>query len=68
MEKDKAKKKGTTKGAKCACPYCEAEMVEVKSPFCQGCGVKVAYCVTCQTALPKNAKVCPKCGGKIASK
>jgi RNA polymerase subunit RPABC4/transcription elongation factor Spt4 len=65
---DKAKKKGTPKETKCACPYCEAEMVAVMSPFCQGCGVKVTYCVTCQTALPKDAKVCPKCGGKIASK
>jgi rRNA maturation endonuclease Nob1 len=64
---EKAKKK-TTKAAKCACPFCE-EMIEVTAlPICQACGVKVTYCVTCQTALPKNAKVCPKCGGKIASK
>jgi ribosomal protein L40E len=67
MTMEKARKK-TTKAAKCACPYCEAEMVAVMSPFCQGCGVKVTYCAKCQTALPKDAKACPKCGSKITSK
>jgi len=65
---EKEKKKATTKGAKCACPYCEAELVAVMSPLCQACGVKVTYCVECQTALPKDAKVCPKCGSKITSR
>jgi hypothetical protein len=65
---DKAKKKATAKSTKCACPYCEEEMTAVTSPLCQACGVKVTYCVDCQTVLPKDAKVCPKCGGKITSK
>ena len=63
---DKTKK--TTKAAICACPFCEEEMEVTALPFCQACGVKVTYCVKCETALPKNAKVCPKCGGKITSK
>jgi membrane protease subunit (stomatin/prohibitin family) len=67
MTMEKAKKK-TTKAAKCACPFCE-EMIEVTAlPFCQTCGVAIVYCVTCQTPAPRNAKVCPKCGGKLTSK
>ena len=65
---DKAKKKGTTKETKCACPFCEEEMEVTALPFCQACGVAVRYCVKCETPAPKNAKVCPKCGGKLTSK
>jgi len=67
MEKMK-RKKVTAKAAKCACPFCEEEIEVTMLPFCQACGVRVTYCVTCQIPVAKNAKVCPQCGGKLTSK
>jgi Double zinc ribbon len=63
---EKAKK--TTKAAKCACPFCEQEMEVAALPFCRTCGVTVQYCVKCEMPAPRNAKVCPKCGGKLTSR
>jgi hypothetical protein len=66
MTMEKTKK--TTKAAKCACPFCEEEVEVTALPFCQACGVAIRYCAKCETPAPKNAKVCPKCGGKLTSK
>lgn len=59
----KAKKKPA---AKCACPFCEVETEAAESPFCQACGVAIRFCMKCKAAAPRDAKVCPTCGGKLA--
>ncbi|MDM7999650.1 MAG: zinc ribbon domain-containing protein [Dehalococcoidia bacterium] len=64
----RARKKTTSKAAKCACPFCDEVMEASLLPFCQACGIAIQYCVECETPAPKNAKVCPNCGGKLISK
>ena len=53
------------KERKCFCPYCEEEISVTTFPFCQPCGVTLRYCSSCQIAVPREAKTCPQCGGKI---
>jgi len=53
------------KKVKRTCPYCEGEIIDSDLPFCKPCGVTLLYCVTCQTAVDREAEVCPKCGGKL---
>jgi hypothetical protein len=59
-----AKKK--TGAAKCACPFCEVETEAAAPPFCQACGVAIRFCMKCKAAAPRDAKVCPTCGGQLA--
>ena len=54
-----------TAGPKCACPYCEEEVVATAPTFCKPCGVTLRYCVKCHIAVDKAAKVCPKCGQPV---
>ena len=54
----KKEKSGTT----CRCPYCETEVMVVKHPFCNTCGLELRRCVSCLVVLPKDAKTCPECG------
>ena len=53
---------------KCSCPYCDEEVNIAESPFCQPCGATLRYCASCQIAVPKEAEVCPECGGKLEGK
>ena len=47
------------------CPYCEEEILAADLPFCQPCGVTLLYCTKCETAVVREAKVCPQCGGEL---
>ena len=62
------KTKKATKTGKCVCPFCEEELQVTTPPFCQACGVTIQYCLKCEAPAPKNAKVCPKCGGRLTSR
>jgi hypothetical protein len=62
MTKAKQSKK-KAKGA--CCPYCDEELIMSKAPFCKPCGVTLRYCAKCQTAVPREATACPKCGSKL---
>ncbi len=53
---------------RCFCPYCEEEIALTVLPYCQPCGVILRYCSNCQIAVPREAKVCPQCGGKLEEK
>jgi len=53
------------KGTRCFCPYCEEELVISALPYCQACGVTLRYCVRCQIAVVREARVCPQCGGEL---
>jgi len=53
---------------KCVCPYCDEEIILARLPYCQPCGVTLRYCRSCQIAVPREAKVCPQCGGKLEEK
>jgi len=53
---------------RCFCPYCEEEIALTVLPYCQPCGVTLRYCSNCQIAVPREAKVCPQCGGKLEEK
>ncbi len=50
---------------RCLCPYCEEEISTAGFPYCQPCGVTLHYCIRCQIAVAREAKVCPQCGGKL---
>lgn len=50
---------------KCACPYCEEELIVTGSPFCEGCGVTLRYCNECGAVLSGTVVVCPQCGTNI---
>ena len=58
-EEDKVEKE------RLSCPYCEEEVVEVSTSCCKACGVTVFYCPQCREPLPRDKKVCPKCGAEI---
>ena len=62
MEKNE-KLKGNAR--KCSCPYCDEELIASVVPHCQPCGVTLRYCVKCQIAVPREAEVCPQCGGEL---
>ena len=53
------------KPVKCRSPYCGEETEVAAMPFCQPCGITLHYCVKCQTAVPREAEVCPQCGGEL---
>ena len=50
------------------CPFCDAELMAMNLPICQTCHAEIVYCAACKTALPVNAKSCPKCGAKVTKK
>jgi len=47
---------------RCFCPYCEEEIASDPPPFCQPCQVELRYCLKCNVAVEREAKVCPQCG------
>ena len=51
--------------ARCFCPYCDEEIAEVSSPYCEVCKVTVFYCPECRKPLSRDNKVCPHCGTEI---
>ena len=53
------------KGDHCSCPFCDEEMADVASPFCQACRVAVFYCSKCRKPLSRENTVCPECGTEI---
>ncbi len=50
---------------RCVCPYCDVELIEALSPFCQSCKVTIVYCPECQKPLPREDRLCPSCGAEI---
>ena len=44
------------------CPFCESDLGEEESPFCQACHREVPYCPKCHEPLSKDATVCSHCG------
>ena len=53
---------------RCACPYCDAEIITSVLPYCRRCEVSLRYCTKCQIAVERDAKVCPQCGGQLVWK
>jgi predicted amidophosphoribosyltransferase len=53
------------KEMRCLCPYCEEELSLETSPLCKGCQVELRYCLKCNIAVDRNAKVCPQCGQSL---
>lgn len=51
--------------AHCLCPYCNTEIEETSSPYCQTCKVTIFYCPKCQKPLSRDKKTCPHCGAEI---
>lgn len=47
------------------CPYCETELEDEDSPFCQACHAELPHCPKCHESVPKDANVCPHCGANI---
>lgn len=47
------------------CPFCESDLGEEESPFCQACHREVPYCSKCHEPLSKDATICPHCGNVI---
>ena len=47
------------------CPYCESELEDKESPFCQACHAELPHCPGCHEPVPKDANVCPHCGANI---
>jgi len=62
---EKTGKKGESKPPACKCPFCEGEVECGPSPMCQPCGVTLTYCKSCNAAVAKTAKTCPKCGTSL---
>jgi hypothetical protein len=53
---------------RCACPYCDDEILTSALPYCHRCDVSLRYCTKCQVAVEREAKVCPQCGGQLVWK
>lgn len=47
------------------CPYCDEQVLDAKSPFCQPCQVDFATCSQCGKLVAKSVEVCPYCGTGI---
>jgi len=64
MTKGKKEKKGNVK---CACPYCEQELLlNCLSPiFCKPCQIEFVTCKSCGQLFNIKTKTCPKCGGGL---
>jgi len=60
-----AKKAAPQSVKACSCPYCEAEIVDRRLPYCQACHVEIVRCNTCLTVIPKGKDSCPSCGRKV---
>ncbi len=50
---------------RCVCPYCDEELLVTALPYCRRCTVSLYYCVTCKVAVPREAEICPNCGGRL---
>ena len=53
------------KGKHLFCPYCDEEIMNADLPYCQACQITIFYCPECQEPLPRDIRVCPKCGAEI---
>jgi RNA polymerase subunit RPABC4/transcription elongation factor Spt4 len=47
------------------CPYCEDELANSQFPYCQPCKVESFICLTCGKPVPRQNKICPKCGSPM---
>ena len=43
------------------CPYCDEEIAMSSFPYCRPCQVELRYCLKCNIAVERKAKVCPQC-------
>ncbi len=50
------------------CPYCDEEIMEADSPFCQACKLTMLFCPKCRKPVPRDSDVCPQCGAEIKGK
>lgn len=50
---------------KLCCPYCDSELMDEESPFCQACRVKVFCCPNCRQPVARDKMVCPHCGASV---
>jgi hypothetical protein len=51
---------------RCACPYCDVELVVAESPFCEVCKVTFGRCSKCGAIIiEETAVVCRSCGKKL---
>jgi RNA polymerase subunit RPABC4/transcription elongation factor Spt4 len=54
FEKDKNEKE--------VCPYCDDQVLDTKSPFCQPCEVEFVHCRKCGELVAESVESCPYCG------
>jgi nitrogen fixation NifU-like protein len=49
----------------CYCPYCDEDIGEAQSPYCQACKAAIVFCPECGQPLSPDAKTCSHCGAEI---
>ncbi len=59
-------KKKKQPNSRCMCPFCETELTEEGSPFCQACKQLMSFCARCRIAVQKGVSVCPRCGEPLS--
>jgi len=48
---------------RCACPYCDVELVVAENPFCEVCKVSFGRCASCGALImEETVVVCRSCG------
>jgi predicted amidophosphoribosyltransferase len=50
------------------CPFCDEEIRQLNLPWCQACGVTIAYCSKCGQPIGKDKNACPHCGAELSAK
>ena len=60
-----AERKKKLKKTHLVCPYCDEEIAEASFPYCEPCKIKVFYCPSCKTPMPRESTKCPNCGVDI---
>jgi hypothetical protein len=67
-EKERVKKETVAAKEHHHCPFCDEEIKQLNLPWCQACGVSIAFCSKCGQPLGKEKNTCPHCGAKVTSK
>lgn len=49
----------------CYCPYCEEELQTSDLAYCQSCNVTLSYCPECKEPVPREQRICSKCGSEV---
>jgi hypothetical protein len=54
---------------RCACPYCDVEMVVAENPYCEVCKVSFGRCDSCGALIMEETLVvCHQCGKPLKKK